>query len=157
MSSCPKFHEITIRKYTSEGQIHAIRISCVWPFDRDVIGDWIRKDQNERKAAGNSKRKGGKEESGNKNRRGKKNRLIWVIRNQPIFMVSYRISIKMRALHNRRISSNCTHIYADNNDFTEIQCLNLSGIPKKPIVILINMVSLLRRQPQRFVILYPLQ
>ena len=50
-----KLHEITICKYTSEGQIPAIRIGRVWRFDKDVIDDWIRKGQNETKAEGEPK------------------------------------------------------------------------------------------------------
>ncbi len=32
-----KLHEITIRKYATQGKIPAIRIGKVWRFDKDVI------------------------------------------------------------------------------------------------------------------------
>ena len=58
-----KFHEITICKYAADGQIPAIRIGHVWRFDKDVIDDWIRTGQNEKKSAGRSKMKGARKKS----------------------------------------------------------------------------------------------
>ena len=60
--SCYLKHlEITICKYASRGLIPTIRIGCVWRFDKDVIDDWIRTEQNENKGDAESEGKGGKE------------------------------------------------------------------------------------------------
>jgi PTS system nitrogen regulatory IIA component len=67
-----RLHEITICKYAAEGQIPAMRIGRAWRFDKDVIDDWIRTDQNEMKAKGRSKKKGSKEESRKKKPRKRK-------------------------------------------------------------------------------------
>ena len=61
-----KLHEITICKYAAEGKIPAIRIGRVWRFDKDVIDDWIRTGQNEKKVSVISHGKGTRGESGKK-------------------------------------------------------------------------------------------
>ena len=45
-----KLHEIKICKYAAQGQIPAIRIGSLWPFDKYVIDGWISAGQNEPEA-----------------------------------------------------------------------------------------------------------
>ena len=45
MAEYLKLHEITICKHAAEGKIPATRIGRVWRFDKDVIDDWISRNQ----------------------------------------------------------------------------------------------------------------
>ncbi len=53
-----KLHEITICKNAAEWKIPPIRNRRLWRFDKDVIDDWIRTGQKEKKATRRSQRKG---------------------------------------------------------------------------------------------------
>ena len=52
MSQYLKLHEITLCECTSQGLIPSTRIGRIRRFDKVVVKDWIRTDQNERKGGG---------------------------------------------------------------------------------------------------------
>ena len=70
------FTSSPVHKLT-KGQIPAIRIGRAWRFDKDVIDDWIRTGQNEKKASGNSYMKGSRGGSGKKKSRKWKESTSW--------------------------------------------------------------------------------
>lgn len=45
-----KLHEITICKLSKEGKIPSFRLGRAWRFDKDVIDEWIAKEQVSHKA-----------------------------------------------------------------------------------------------------------
>jgi excisionase family DNA binding protein len=51
-----KLHEITVCKYAA-GKISGTRNGRVWKFDKDVIDDWIRGGESEKKSDGRPQRK----------------------------------------------------------------------------------------------------
>ena len=67
-----RLKEITIRKYSTQGEIPAIRIGSVWRFDKDVIDRWIgsvqkRIHKNDNKVWGDNRRGAGKKRLRKKN------------------------------------------------------------------------------------------
>ena len=61
-----KFHEVTICKFASSGQIPARRMGRFWRFDKDKIDEWIRASQNDQKTDEKSQRKGVRKNPGKK-------------------------------------------------------------------------------------------
>ena len=64
-----KLHEITIRKYATQGKIPAIRIGKVWRFNKEFIDRWITGVQkeihtNDNKVRGDDRRESGKKRLG---------------------------------------------------------------------------------------------
>lgn len=45
MAKYLKLHEITICKLSKEGKIPSFRLGRSWRFDKDVIDEWIAKEQ----------------------------------------------------------------------------------------------------------------
>lgn len=45
MAKYLKLHEITICKLSKEGKIPSFRLGRAWRFDKDVIDEWIAKEQ----------------------------------------------------------------------------------------------------------------
>lgn len=62
----PKFHEMILCKYASEGRIAAIRIGRVWRFDKDVIDKYIAGGQNNQEFENGSNSEKNQKQNGKK-------------------------------------------------------------------------------------------